>query len=183
MIRGTGTMNFAPIGRRSERLHAARKHLSHVLAALCLICISQPRVAFGQVGDLALPTQMELSRLVDLAADRLAVSIDYDAAALKAVATLRMAEGVDARELWTLTNRVLVTRGLTTVRLPGERAYAVVRLAEAAGVAQVMSEDDARLVLLGKLPHLVHVDVAELVGVRFFPGLYFTERRVQLLQR
>ncbi len=140
-------MNFAPIGRRSERLHAARKHLSHVLAALCLICISQPRVAFGQVGDLALPTQMELSRLVDLAADRLAVSIDYDAAALKAVATLRMAEGVDARELWTLTNRVLVTRGLTTVRLPGERAYAVVRLAEAAGVAQVMSEDDARLVL------------------------------------
>lgn len=126
---------------------AKRLHSTLSITALCLICFNQPRVARGQVGDLALPTQMELSRLVDLAADRLAVSIDYDAAALKAVATLRMAEGVDARELWTLTNRVLVTRGLTTVRLPGERAYAVVRLSEAAGVGQVMSEDDARRVL------------------------------------
>lgn len=95
---------------------------------------------------------MELARLVDLAADRLKLNIEYDPAALKGSVTLRLGAdrsgkgeggargGLSDEELWSLLNRVLAARGLTTVRLPGkggDSAYSVVRLADAPALARV----------------------------------------------
>lgn len=78
--------------------------------------------------------QMELARLVDLAAQRLGLNIEYDTTVVKGNATLRFEAGVSDADLWNVTNRVLVARGLTTVRMPGDRTYSVVKLTDAAAV-------------------------------------------------
>jgi len=106
-----------------------------VLAAALLLAPA----ACAQEDDprLTLAGQVELPRLVDLAAQRLRLSIDYDAQVLKGTVTLRLDEGLDDAELWVLVNRVLAARGFTTVRAPGEGAYSVVRLADAPGLAPV----------------------------------------------
>ncbi len=84
--------------------------------------------------------QVELARLVDLAAQRLSLNIEYDAAVLRGNATLRLDAGLSDDELWTLTGRVLASRGFTTVRAPGEAAYSVVRLADAPNLAAAIAE-------------------------------------------
>ncbi|MCC6660713.1 MAG: hypothetical protein IT437_07480 [Phycisphaerales bacterium] len=85
----------------------------------------------------ALAGQIELARLVDLAAHRLHLVIDYDAAALKGTITLRQANGVSDAELWDLTNRLLAARGFTTVRMPRSDAVSVVKIGEAANLSRV----------------------------------------------
>ncbi len=107
-----------------------------VLAAAVFLALP----ARGQDDDprLTLAGQVELPRLVDLAARRLRLSIDYDAQVLKGTVTLRLDETLDDAELWVLVNRVLAARGFTTVRVPGEGAYSVVRLADAPGLAPVV---------------------------------------------
>jgi len=85
--------------------------------------------------------QVEVARLVDLAAHRLNVSIEYDASALPGTATLRMAQGVSDEELWQLMHRVLTGRGLTTVRRTGTAAFSVVKIADAPGVAGLIDLD------------------------------------------
>ena len=84
-----------------------------------------------------LASQFELARLVDLAAERLRLNIDYDPGVLKGTATLRLAEAISDDELWILVNRVLASRGFTTIRMPGQDAFTVVKLAEAAALASV----------------------------------------------
>lgn len=81
--------------------------------------------------------QIELARLVDLAAQRLKVNIEYDSAALKSAGavTLRLDGGLNDQELWLLLNRTLALRGFTTVKPAPSSGYLVVKLAEAAGVA------------------------------------------------
>ncbi|MBX3322446.1 MAG: hypothetical protein KF757_05595 [Phycisphaeraceae bacterium] len=88
--------------------------------------------------------QVELARLVDLAAGRLGVNVEYDASVVRGSATMRFESAVSDLELWYVTNRVLVSRGLTTVRLSGDRSYSVVRLADAAGFAPLETFDDVR---------------------------------------
>src|SRR5690606_18549806 len=78
-----------------------------------------------------------LARLVDLAAQELGLSVEYDAGALKGTATLRLDAGLSGDELWLLVNRVLAARGFTTVRMAGDAAYSVVRLSDAPNLAQV----------------------------------------------
>ena len=82
--------------------------------------------------------QIELPRLVDLAAQRLGVNLQYDAAALRGSVTLRLGAGISDEELWALTNRVLASQGFTTVRMhgDGDTTYSVVRLADAPGLAR-----------------------------------------------
>ncbi|HYE03381.1 MAG TPA: secretin N-terminal domain-containing protein [Phycisphaerales bacterium] len=86
-------------------------------------------------GRLTLAGQVELARLVDMAAQRLRLNIQYDAATLKGAVTLRLAQDIDDEELWALTNRVLASQGFTTIRAPGAEGYMVVRLADAAAAA------------------------------------------------
>ncbi len=89
---------------------------------------------------LQLQGEVDLARLVDLCAQRLDLTVEYDASVLKGKVTLRLTESLTDAELWELTNRVLGLRGFTTVRLrgaDGREMLSVVRLADAAGLAEV----------------------------------------------
>ena len=59
----------------------------------------------AQPGPVSLAEQLELARLVDVAAQRLRLNIEYDPAVLKGSVTLRLGSGVTDAELWDLTNR------------------------------------------------------------------------------
>lgn len=79
----------------------------------------------------ALNGELELARLVDLAAQRLKFDIEYDAAALKGTVTIRVRGDLSDDELWALTNGLLATRGFTTVTRPGSDVVSVVKIADA----------------------------------------------------
>ncbi len=88
--------------------------------------------------------EVDLARLVDLCAQRLDLTVEYDASVLKGKVTLRLTESLTDAELWDLTNRVLGLRGFTTVRLrgaDGREMLSVVRLADAAGLAELADLD------------------------------------------
>jgi general secretion pathway protein D len=108
-----------------------------VVLGLSSQAASQLEVAAPQPSHIIPAGQIELARLVDLAAQELGLSVEYDAAALKGSATLRLDAGLSGDELWLLVNRVLASRGFTTVRMAGDAAYSVVRLADAPNLAQV----------------------------------------------
>lgn len=108
--------------------------------SLCSACLA----AFLWLGPSAraqpptttLAGQVELARLVDTAAQRLHVNMEYDAASLKGQVTLRLEGGLSDDELWQLVNRVLAARGFTTVTSPGSPpSYTVVKLADAPAAA------------------------------------------------
>lgn len=108
--------------------------------ALVLVGAPGPQIALGQPEPVPRVTpagQVELARLVDLAAQRLGVNLQYDAASLKGEVTLRLAAPLSDRELWLLVNRTLAERGLTTVRGTGAGAFSIVKLADAAGLAPI----------------------------------------------
>lgn len=103
---------------------------------------------------LRLSGQLELPRLADVVADRLKLSLDYDPAVLKGSVLLRLESPLSDEELWALFNRLLAARGFTTVRVGGVgrvaeaannrearelagRSFTVVRLADAAGAAEL----------------------------------------------
>ncbi len=98
----------------------------------------RPDAAQQNSPEVNLASQIELPRLVDLAAQRLGVNLQYDAAALRGSVTLRLGAGISDGELWALTNRVLASQGFTTVRMhgDGDTTYSVVRLADAPGLAR-----------------------------------------------
>lgn len=86
---------------------------------------------------LQLPMQIDLPRLVDLAAAHLGIAVEYDPAVLKGTVLRRAAGTVESTELWNLTNDLLVSRGFTTVVRPGSDLFSVVRLADARRIARV----------------------------------------------
>lgn len=91
---------------------------------------------------IALPSQLDLARLVDLCSERLQYTIDYDAAALKVPVTIRIPQQLSNQELWNLTNRLLASKGFTTVR-QGNKQFSVVKLAEAAAASTLVPIGDA----------------------------------------
>jgi general secretion pathway protein D len=93
--------------------------------------------------ETSLAGQIELSRLIDVCAERLKVRIDYDAAVLKGNATLRIPDALSDAELWELTNQLLAQRGFTTVRAPGGQSVSVVKSTDAAGMARLQAAPDA----------------------------------------
>ncbi len=124
---------------------ARRSPLISALSAALVFSLSAPAQQPPNAPDPArraegttLAGQVDLPRLVDLAAERLRLNIEYDGAALKAggSVTLRLEAGLSDEELWSLVNRVLATRGFTTVRTEGRSAFAVVKLADAPGLAR-----------------------------------------------
>jgi type II secretory pathway component GspD/PulD (secretin) len=96
-----------------------------------------PTAAQTPPESVELSSQVEVARLVDLAAHRLQVSVEYDPALLPGSVTLRMAQSVGDDELWQLMHRVLAGRGLTTVRRTGTAAYSVVKIPDATGAAGI----------------------------------------------
>ncbi|MFN0132482.1 MAG: secretin N-terminal domain-containing protein [Phycisphaerales bacterium] len=120
--------------------------------------------------------QIEVARLVDVAASQLKLNVEYDAAALKAAGliTLRLDGAVSDQELWALMNRVLAMRGFTTVRVaaghrgpvvePGAKAesinrrpvYSIVRTTDAAGLVLIAPES----IGVGAAPESGHSAIA-----------------------
>lgn len=84
-----------------------------------------------------LAERMDLARLVDLAAARLGVSIEYDPGVFGNAAALRLPAMVSDEELWPLVNRLLASRGLTTVQLPGSAVFSVMKVTDAAAHSSV----------------------------------------------
>jgi type II secretory pathway component GspD/PulD (secretin) len=103
----------------------------------------------GASGDVLLAGQVELQHLLELAAGRLGLSIQYDRAALQgATTTLRIGAGISDEQLWALTNQLLASHGLTTIHAAGAVAVApskpavfqIVKLPDAAALARLDSE-------------------------------------------
>ncbi|MCC7390709.1 MAG: hypothetical protein IT431_18330, partial [Phycisphaerales bacterium] len=107
---------------------------------------------------------MDLARLVDLAAARLKLNIDYDTK-LTGTVTLRLNGPVSDTELWQLTNRMLAARGFTTVRMGEENALSVVSLSAAPSLAKVESPDAPAAALAGFRAVLVPVRTRRLEDV------------------
>ncbi len=128
--------------RLCKVLHPAKCVQMQTLIVAFIACL-MTRHAFAQTQPLTiLSGQLELARVVDLAAERLDLNIEYDASKLKGSVTLRLGGGVTDGELWSLTNRLLSSRGMTTVRRAGDATVSVVTLAEAAETARVEPSDD-----------------------------------------
>src|SRR5690606_29942279 len=127
-----------PAPRISRRLPGAACAILMSGLALSSQGASQPEPAPPQQSHIIPAGQIELARLVDLAAQELGLSVEYDAAALKGSATLRLDAGLSGDELWQLVNRVLASRGFTTVRMAGDAAYSVVRLADAPNLSRII---------------------------------------------
>lgn len=90
---------------------------------------------------LTLSPTVTVAQLLDLSAQQFGVDIEYNPtdAPLTAKLNLRSAAGYTPDELWELTQRMLETRGRTTVLAPGgRRLYRVVPLAEAAGATEAV---------------------------------------------
>lgn len=104
---------------------------------VCILLIGCDALSQPAHPSLQVAGTMDLARLVDLTASQLKVSIEYDAGQVKGSTTLRIEGTLSERELWELTNRQLVARGLTTIVMPGASAYTVVQLQNAAGLAQI----------------------------------------------
>ncbi len=113
-----------------------------VLIAACL-ALSTPRSAAVQpAGDepaahVVLNGRVPLSRLVDLAAAQLGLSVSYDVQALRAEVTIRVDEGISGDELWRLVNEQLQAHNLTTIRSDDRDTLAVAPLSEAKDRARI----------------------------------------------
>jgi len=112
-----------------------------VAAGLAVAFLAMPSNGSAQPSSpapsdrLTIASQIELPRLIDLAAARLTVKIEYDPAVLKGSVALRGLDAMDGEQLWDLTNQLLAARGFTTVKPPGATAFSVVRLQDAAALA------------------------------------------------
>jgi type II secretory pathway component GspD/PulD (secretin) len=126
---------------RNGRDHPHRGHLllGVVLCFVCAMLRAEPPVGGGTRTVLA--GQIELARLVDLAATRLGLNIEYDASVLRGSVTLRLEAGLSDDELWALTNRVLAARGFTTIRLPGDGPISIVKLSDAQALSRLGPTD------------------------------------------
>lgn len=85
----------------------------------------------------AISETLDLAMLVDLAAARLGIAIEYDAANLKAEVTVRGIGSLSDAALWDLANQLLATRDLTTVRVSRQDTLSVVPISTAASIARI----------------------------------------------
>ncbi len=134
-------------------------------------------VGWGVVIELASP--IELKRLVDLAAERSGVRIEYDPGVLSGNVTLRMSggpsanageagqagwggqRGLRADELWPVVNQLLAARGFTVVQAPDRDAAA----------SDINKEENAAPHVASRQPLYRVVRVAEAAaGARLEPG-------------
>jgi general secretion pathway protein D len=138
----------------TDRMNGTRYSWQAIILVFACWCpILSTRYAYPQTDppqhingvQTILSGEIELPRLVDLCAQRLNLNIEYDVNALRGTVTLRLGRGVTDAELWTLTNRLLVTRGFVSVRGPGESLLSIVKLNEAPSKARLELDSDDRL--------------------------------------
>jgi len=75
--------------------------------------------------------EVELADLLNVCAEGLGLSIDYDRSQVQGRVTLRAADGFEQEELWPLANRLLLSKKLTSVQAPGEESLGIVPIGEA----------------------------------------------------
>lgn len=183
----------APIALDARWWRSAVKRLRAPYLRAILVCsilangLSAPaQVASApltSVASLELSGQLDLARLVDLAATQLKLQIDYDAALLRQQSmTLRPTGPLDDRTLWLMTNRALLQRGFTTVATPEFPGLSVVKVEDAARTARLeepSSIEAARGTALGQpgfrnavfiLNHISSREAAEIVRAALSRG-------------
>lgn len=115
------------------------------LALTCLIVLSwlTSPIALGQSLPIQLTGPQPLMRLLDLAAQRRGIVLEYGANDVRGSIeiTVRSPDGLTDDELWLLVNRQLLANGLATVIPSGGEGVVVTKLSDARAVARV--EDDA----------------------------------------
>ena len=114
--------------------------LAGVLDARPLLAAVQDSVRPGAASPAAqtvINGEVTLARLVDLCAAQQGFEVEYSAAALGARVTIRVADPLSPEELWSLTNELLASNGLASVRRPGSRLLSIVPASEAAGAARL----------------------------------------------
>ncbi len=134
----------APSARWSPARHASRPPWHTGLVALVFLAMGVARAQPAAPAPeerappaIRLPAQLDLPRLIDLTAERLGVAMEYDPGVVKGTIAQRVPGALDDAALWSWTHQVLASHGYTTVRPPGAPGFAVVRLADAAGLARV----------------------------------------------
>jgi type II secretory pathway component GspD/PulD (secretin) len=127
--------------------------LAGVLDARPLLAVAQDSARPGAVSpavQTVINGEVTLARLVDLCAAQQGFEVEYAAADLAARVTIRVADPLGAEELWALTNELLASNGLASVRRPGSRIVSIVRAAEAGNAARIERSDAANGALDGR---------------------------------
>lgn len=134
-----------------------RKQLTYsVLIGVLVACCCEFTAAAAN--DVLPNGEVSLARLVDLAADQINVSVEYDASDVRGSITLRLEGALEPADLWSITNDVLASRGLTTIRRgQSDQLLGVVKLQDAAREVFPHRDLDA---IRAPVPGFIAVDVA-----------------------
>ena len=89
----------------------------------------------------AFEEEMELKELLRYFSSELGVGIDWDPGEVQGRLALRTGPGVSLEGLWATANRLLLSRGLASIQVAGEETLSVVKVEQAAGLAQIETED------------------------------------------
>jgi general secretion pathway protein D len=139
--------------RQLKLAHTSAKRLALSISAgfiaatvLCPRCSTMAAQASSLARETVLSGQIELARLVDMCAEQMGLSIEYDPTVLKGGVTIRGTEPLSDEELWSLTNRVLASRGFTTVNADhgAPNIINVVKLSDAPGLAPIALFDTSK---------------------------------------
>jgi type II secretory pathway component GspD/PulD (secretin) len=126
-------MNSSPLSVR---------RLSLALLILISLCWPQASAEDGPV-SIALPPQTEIDKLIDLTAQFVGVSIQYNPQKISGVVRLSVRGELNKPDLWAVFNQVLTSQGFTTVIAGLPPVYQVVPLADAAGLSVALAPEDA----------------------------------------
>ena len=107
---------------------------------MVLACLIGSATTLGHQDIIKLPADVELARLVDLSSERLGLRVSYEPRQLSGSFMVRNTSELDDDALWTMTNELLVQKGLTTVAVSERGTMSVVQLSEAASLAPPVSD-------------------------------------------
>lgn len=124
----------------SNTRHRNRSRLVHAL--LCALLLSGAARAEDGL-TITLPQQTELDKLIDLTAQFVSVSIQYNPQKITGVVRLSVRGELSKKDLWAVFNQVLVSQGFTTVIAGLPPVYQVVPMAEAAGLSVALAPEEA----------------------------------------
>ena len=119
------------------------------LGAMCLSVAFCSRLSMASQRDESSPLaslagEIELSRLVDLSAARLGLSLQYPKGGLAKTVTIRQTEGLTDEAVWRLANQLLIAENLCVIQPPESNILQVVPLVDAKNLARIETPGTAR---------------------------------------
>lgn len=148
-----------------------------VLLALCAVTALLGALA-AEEEDLrfSLPSQTELSKLTELVASFVDVSIKYDPQKLRGTVNLSMNGELSRADIWAVYNQVLTGQDFATVVIGQPPVYQVVPLADAAGLSAAVQSSTldelpyppSYLLVVHELEHLTPSDAVQVLTSLFF---------------